>query len=65
MLLSYDTEEPLECVRFGSTYYGTDQTESAILFNNGPDPVCFVAVLDEDAIGQEVVNNMKQISWNL
>ena len=54
-LLSHTTEEPLDCIGFGSTFYGTDCTESALLFNNGPEPVCFVAVLDEDAIGQEVV----------
>ena len=54
-LLSPHTEEPMECVAFGATYYGTDQTESAILFNNRPDPVCFVTVLDEGATGQEVV----------
>lgn len=54
-LLSYHTEESTSCVKFGSTYYGTDKTEAAVLFNNGPEPVCFVCILDEDAIGQEVV----------
>ena len=34
------------------------RTESAILYNNSPEPVCFVAVLDEDAIGQELVRNL-------
>ena len=57
-LLAYETEEPLGCVTFGCTYYGTDKTESTILYNNSPEPICFVAVLDEDAIGQELV-------WNL
>lgn len=55
-LLHLDTEEPLDCVTFGATYYGTDRTEAAILFNNGPEPACFVAVLDEDAPGQEIVS---------
>ena len=45
----------LECVKFGSTYYGTDKTESAILYNNSPSAVSFVALLDEDAVGQELV----------
>ena len=47
----------VECVRFGNTYYGTDQTECAILYNNGPEPVNFVAVVDEDAVAQELVRN--------
>ena len=55
-ILSPSSDEPVDCVQFGTTYYGTDKTESAILFNNGPEPVCFVAVLDEDALGQEVVS---------
>ena len=55
-ILSIDNEEPLGCVKFGSTYYGSDRTECALLFNNGPEPVNFVAVLDEDAIAQEMVS---------
>ena len=54
-LLSYTNEERLDCVKFDSTYYGTDKTQSAILYNNGPEPVCFVAILNEDATGQELV----------
>lgn len=54
-ILSMETEETLDCVQFGDTYYGCDKTECAILFNNGPEPVSFVAILDEDAVPQEVV----------
>ena len=54
-LLNIDTEEVLPCVHFGPTYYGTDKTQAAILYNKGPEPVAFVAILDEDAVGQEVV----------
>ena len=54
-LLDIDTEQILPCVHFGPAYYGTDKTQAAILYNNGPEPVAFVAVLDEDAVGQEVV----------
>ena len=56
-LLSYVNDERIECIKFGSTYYGTDKTESGMLYNNGPEPVCFVAVLDEDAVGQEMVGH--------
>lgn len=54
-VLSLETEEPLGCVKFGEAYYGSDKTECAILYNNGPESVNFVAVLDEDAIAQEMV----------
>ncbi|XP_060072017.1 cilia and flagella-associated protein 47-like [Ylistrum balloti] len=53
-VLAMNTHQPVECVRFGSTYYGSDKTECALLFNNGPEPVNFVAVLDEDAVAQEM-----------
>lgn len=54
-VLAMNTQLPIECVQFGSTYYGSDKTECALLFNNGPEPVHFVAVLDEDAVAQEMV----------
>ena len=46
----------MECITFGPTYYGTDQVQSFLLFNNGPDMVNYVAVLEEDAEGEEVVS---------
>lgn len=54
-VLSLETEEQCNCVRFGNAYYGSDKTECALLYNNGPEPVNFVAILDEDAIAQEMV----------
>ena len=54
-LLDADSGQPLNCVSFGSTYYGTDKTESAILFNNSPSSICYVSLLDEEAPGQELV----------
>ena len=57
-LLSPDKGQSVEGIRFGSTFYGTDLTEAAMLFNNSPEPACFVSILDEDAIGQEVVKQL-------
>ena len=56
-LLSHDRGQRVESIRFGPTFYGTDLTEAAVLYNNSPEPACFVSVLDEDAIGQEVVSD--------
>ncbi|XP_052240686.1 cilia- and flagella-associated protein 47-like isoform X3 [Dreissena polymorpha] len=53
-VLSLESEEPISCIQFGHTYYGSDKTECAVLCNNGPEPVNFVAILDEDAIAQEM-----------
>ena len=55
-LLSSQSDERIDCVNFGATYYGTDRTETAILYNSGPEPASFVAVLEENAIGQELVS---------
>ena len=59
LLLAGESHEPVDCIHFGAAYYGTDRTESAILFNNSPDPISFVAVLNDDAVGQEVVSPPK------
>lgn len=59
MLLSEDTHSVMDCVKFGPTYYGTDRMESAILFNNAPEPIDFVVILEEDAVGQEAVRIFK------
>lgn len=64
-LQSTVTGDPIECLKFGSAYYGTDRTESAILFNNGPEPVNFVAILDEDTTGQETVSGERSpVIWS-
>lgn len=48
---------PLKCVPFGPAYYGTDKIYQAVLYNNGPDDVQWVSVLQEDVDGQEAVSN--------
>nr|XP_039264663.1 cilia- and flagella-associated protein 47-like isoform X2 [Styela clava] len=43
----------LKCVCFGPAYYGTDRIEQAILYNNGPEDIKWVSVLEEGADGEE------------
>ena len=57
-LLDCESGRGVSCVQFGSTYYGTDKTEPAILYNNSPSPVSYVSVLDEEAVGQELVSSL-------
>ena len=56
-LLTMDTEENVQTINFGSTYYGTDQTQCFLIYNNGPDVANFVVILEEGGEGQEVVCN--------
>ncbi|PFX34680.1 Calponin-likey domain-containing protein 2 [Stylophora pistillata] len=53
-LLTLDTEENIETINFGSTYYGTDQIQSFLIYNNGPDVANFVVILEEGGEGQEL-----------
>ena len=51
-LLGYETDVPLKCVNFDKTYFGTDVVRSAVLYNNSPEPLRFVMVLNDTAEGQ-------------
>lgn len=65
ILSSNEDNSHVECVRFGSTYYGTDKLDCAVLYNNGPDSVNFVAVIDENAIAQEMVSDFNSLNtWS-
>lgn len=51
----------VDCIHFGNTYYGTEQTQCAVLYNNGPEPISFVAVLDENALAEESVSSLYKV----
>lgn len=63
-LLTFEGDQLLRCVTFGEAYYGTDVTQQGMLFNNSPEPIFFVVVLNDDAIGQETVSDLL-IDFNL
>ncbi|XP_072116671.1 cilia- and flagella-associated protein 47-like [Mobula birostris] len=52
-LLDFSSQK-LECIHFGSTYYGTSKQEQVILYNNSPEPIDWVTVMKNDAAGSEV-----------
>lgn len=62
-LLTIDTEEPVQTINFGSTYYGTDLTQSFLIYNNGPAIAHFVVILEEGGEGQEVVCTMYSVQY--
>ena len=55
MLFTGDGQRLLRHIAFGPVYYGTDVEQIALLGNNSPNPVSFVAVLEEGAAGEETV----------
>ena len=55
-ILTADKQSGLKCIEFGPAYYGTDRLESAYLFNNGPETIKWVSVLEEGADGEEAVS---------
>lgn len=55
-LLSVESRTQVQHIQFGAAYYGTDQLQSFLLLNDGPDSINFVILLDEDSTGQEVVS---------
>lgn len=54
-LLQPDTKTEFKRVEFGPAFYGTDRIEHAYLYNNGPEPVKWVSVLEEGVDGEEAV----------
>ena len=58
-LLKLDKKTVLERVMFGPVFYGTDHIEEAYLYNNGPEAVKWVSVLEEGVDGEEAVSILK------
>ena len=56
-LLDMESKEETKFIKFGATIYGTDQVQSFLLYNDGPDAINYVVVLEEGGEGQEVVSN--------
>ncbi|XP_057307230.1 cilia and flagella-associated protein 47-like isoform X2 [Hydractinia symbiolongicarpus] len=54
VLLSQDKQKHIDCIKFGSAYYGTDVVHKYWLYNASPEETKFIAVLDDEGKGQEV-----------
>ncbi|XP_066106636.1 cilia- and flagella-associated protein 47 [Saccopteryx bilineata] len=55
-LLNMNDNKKVECIRFGSAYFGTSKFEYAILYNNSPAPINWVAIIQNDAFGESGTN---------
>ncbi|NXM79970.1 CFA47 protein, partial [Oenanthe oenanthe] len=49
----------LKCVNFGPLYFGTSKTEQIHLYNESPESMDWVAVLEENAIGGEMGTDLQ------
>ncbi|XP_032888183.1 cilia- and flagella-associated protein 47 [Amblyraja radiata] len=46
--------QKLECIQFGSAYYGTSKLEQIFVYNNSPEFINWVTLMENDAVGSEV-----------
>ncbi|XP_061485684.1 cilia- and flagella-associated protein 47-like [Rhineura floridana] len=53
-LLGTPQSNTIKCVNFGCVYFGTSKTEEVILHNKSPEPMDWVAILQDNAIGGEM-----------
>ncbi|XP_007956994.1 cilia- and flagella-associated protein 47, partial [Orycteropus afer afer] len=59
-LLNANGEKKLDCVRFGSTFFGTSKIEYAVLYNNSPETLNWVAIMQDNSVGEELGTNIQQ-----
>ncbi|XP_072471294.1 cilia- and flagella-associated protein 47 isoform X2 [Notamacropus eugenii] len=59
-LLDICGERSLKCIRFGTIFFGTSKIEQAILYNNSPEHTSWVAVMEHEAVGEELGTNLQQ-----
>lgn len=55
-LLNMTGDKKLECIHFGSVFFGTSKIERALLYNNSPEPINWVAIIQDDSVGEELVS---------
>lgn len=56
-LFNMNSERKLECIRFGSVFFGTSKIEHALLFNNSPETINWIAIMQDDCVGEELVGS--------
>uniref|UniRef100_A0A8C5K937 Cilia and flagella associated protein 47 n=1 Tax=Jaculus jaculus TaxID=51337 RepID=A0A8C5K937_JACJA len=59
-LFNPSNDRKLECIQFGSVFFGTSKIEHALLYNNSPETINWVAILQDDCAGEELGTNIHQ-----
>jgi hypothetical protein len=55
-LFNLSSDKKLECIRFGFVFFGTSKIEHALLHNNSPQSINWVAIMQDDSVGEELVS---------
>ncbi|KAM9388279.1 cilia- and flagella-associated protein 47 [Phaethornis superciliosus] len=50
----------LECINFGPVYFGSSKTKQILLYNESPECMDWVAVLEDDAVGGEMGTDLQK-----
>ncbi|NXX23614.1 CFA47 protein, partial [Podargus strigoides] len=50
----------LECINFGPVYFGSSKTEQISLYNESPECMDWIAVLEDNAIGREMGTDLQR-----
>ncbi|XP_041438289.1 cilia- and flagella-associated protein 47 isoform X2 [Xenopus laevis] len=50
----------LDCLHFGSLYFGTSAARQAVIYNDSPETMHWVSVLDDSALGVEMGTDFEQ-----
>uniref|UniRef100_A0A8C9DPY6 Cilia and flagella associated protein 47 n=1 Tax=Prolemur simus TaxID=1328070 RepID=A0A8C9DPY6_PROSS len=59
-LLNVNYDKKLKCIHFGSIFFGTSKLEYARLYNNSPEPINWVAIMQDNSVGEELGTNIRQ-----
>ncbi|XP_060231199.1 cilia and flagella-associated protein 47-like [Meriones unguiculatus] len=59
-LFNTESDKKLECIQFGDVFFGTSKIENALLFNNSPETINWVAIMQNDCVGEELGTNINQ-----
>ncbi|XP_054576921.1 cilia- and flagella-associated protein 47 [Eptesicus fuscus] len=59
-LLNLTGNQKVECIHFGSAFFGTSKIEHALLYNNSPEIINWVAIIQNDSVGEELGTNIQQ-----
>ncbi|XP_055987073.1 cilia- and flagella-associated protein 47 [Sorex fumeus] len=59
-VLNITTGKKIKCIDFSFVYFGTSKLEYAHLHNDSPEAITWVAILQDDTVGEEVATNIRQ-----
>ncbi|XP_028583251.2 cilia- and flagella-associated protein 47 isoform X2 [Podarcis muralis] len=59
-LLGVPPSNKIKCVNFGCVYFGTTKTEEVLLHNKSPEPMDWVAILQDNAVGGEMGTDIQK-----